>query len=93
MRPGGHFAERIVSVYGVTEYSITERGKNALETGKFANSMRQEMRQYFNARNSLGNDAYTASPSLKINARRINDHLRILNPKDGLFQINFMPFN
>lgn len=93
MRPSGQFAERIVSVYGVTEYSLTKHGEKALDAGEFSNSVRQEMRQYFNARNSLGKDAYKASPSSEINAQRINDQLRILNPKGGLFRIKFMPFN
>ena len=90
--PDGRFAERIVSAFGVTEYAMTKRGRNAMETGAFASGVRQDMRRYFQIRTSLGEADYKAGPTPAINAQRIAAQLKKLNHADGLFHITFMPF-
>ena len=90
--PDGRFAERIVSAFGITEYAITKRGRNAMETGAFASGVRQDMRRYFQIRTSLGEADYKAGPSPAINAQRIAAQLNKLNHAGGFFHITFMPF-
>jgi hypothetical protein len=90
--PGGHFAERIISVYGITEYRLTRQGKIALNNGDFVRHSRSAMRHYFNVRNGMSERSYRASNSAEINAQKIERHLAKLNLKDGLFYIKFMPF-
>ncbi len=90
--PDGHFAERIVSAWGVTEYAMTKLGKDAMESGQFASLVRQDMRRYFQIRTRLGEADYKAGPTPAINAQRISAQLKRLNHADGLFRIAFIPF-
>jgi hypothetical protein len=88
----GHFAERILSVYGVSEYAMTGLGRDAMQSGQFASRVRRDMRRYLQIRASLGEADYKAGPSPQLNAKRIGALLEKLNHEQGLFRISFMPF-
>jgi hypothetical protein len=91
--PAGRFAERIVSVYGVTEYAITKLGIKAMASGGFVSAARRDMRRYFRIRTGLGESAYRDGASPEINAQNISALLEKLNHRDGYFQITFLPFD
>ncbi|MCH7487627.1 MAG: hypothetical protein IIC04_11645 [Proteobacteria bacterium] len=88
----GRFSEKIVSAYGVTEYRLSGRGKDGLEDQGWASTIRRQVAVYVKARTGLGERDYKALPSQKENARKINELIEFLNPKNGLFVITFAPF-
>ena len=90
--PDGRFSEKIVSAYGVTEYRLTERGKGGLEDQGWASSIRRQVAAYVKGRSGMGKRDYKALPGRKENARKINELLNLLNPKNGLFVMTFQPF-
>ena len=90
--PDGRFSEKIVSAYGVTEYRLTERGKGGLEDQGWASSIRRQVAAYVKGRSGMGERDYKALPGRKENARKINELLNLLNPKNGLFVMTFQPF-
>ena len=88
--PDGRFSEKIVSAYGVTEYRLSERGKGGPEDR--GSSIHRQLAAYVRARSGLSERDYKALPTRNENARKINELLDFLNPKNGLFVITFQPF-
>ena len=93
MHPSGEFSEKIISAYGVTEYSLTLSGLAALKTEKFNALKRKEMRKYFNIRINLDDYYYVEEDLPGRNTKKIKDLLKLLNAEVVSFSISFQPFN
>lgn len=90
--PGGEFSEKIVSVYGVTEYRLSAEGRRALDSPQYTQVVRQAMRRYFVRRNQVSATAYRASSSTDENRHKIQKLIADLVPAGGLFSMTFRPF-
>jgi hypothetical protein len=86
--PVGRFTEKIISVYGVTEYGLTHEGLKDLQTPNFDKRHRQEMRKYFRIRNQLTFADYADEGSANLNQKKLASLLKIINGEVNLFYLN-----
>ena len=84
----GRFSEKLISVYGVTEYGLTREGLKDLHTSNFENRRRQEMRKYFRIRNQLTFADYADEGSTKLNQKKLAALVKIINGEVNLFYLN-----
>ena len=86
--PGGRFAEKLISAYGVTEYGLTHEGLKYLQTPDFDKRRRQEMRKYFGIRNRLTFTDYADEGSKKLNQKKLVSLIKRINEAAILFYLN-----
>ena len=86
--PGGRFAEKLISAYGVTEYGLTHEGLKDLQTPDFDKRRRQEMRKYFRIRNRLTFTDYADEGSKKLNQKKLVSLIKRINEAAILFYLN-----
>ncbi|MEE2745557.1 MAG: hypothetical protein VX617_01620 [Pseudomonadota bacterium] len=91
-KPLGTFMEKIVSIYGVTEYGLLQNTKAILDAPDYFSLQRADMRHYYQLRRSFGKSEVADMGEKSQNNKKLYSIIQKLNSKLQLFYISFKPF-